>query len=84
MQVTRNRVAKLEQRVKAPHLAGKLVVVRGGMSDSEVSAALTAHGIDESNSNHTIVVLRTLYEDKAGALAPKQAKAEILSVTDKK
>lgn len=84
MQVTRNRVAKLEQRVNAPHLAGKLVVVRGGATDAEVTGLLKASGIDEANPAHTIVVFRTFCEDKAGGESPFPTEPEILYVMDKK
>jgi hypothetical protein len=83
MQTTRKRVAKLEQRVNAPQLAGKLVVVRCGVSEVEVSKLLARQGIDEANLNHTIVVLRTLFEDRSGAISPSQRPAEILSIMDK-
>jgi hypothetical protein len=84
MQATRNRVVKLEQRVNAPQLAGKLIVVRGGSTDAEVADVLKAADIDQANPAHTIVVLRNLCETKGGGDYPFPAKAEILSITDKK
>jgi hypothetical protein len=84
MQTTRNRVSKLEQRINAPLSAGKLIVVRGGSTDAEVAEVLKAADIDESNPAHTIVVLRNFCETKDGGEYPFPAKAEILSVTDKK
>lgn len=84
MQATRNRVIKLEQRVNAPQLAGKLVVIKGNGSDKDVSQLLTKHNIYPANPSHTIVVLQTLFEDRSGALAKCQLPARILSITDKK
>lgn len=83
MQTTRNRVSKLEQRISPPS-PGKLIVVRGGSTDAEVAQLLRAADIDEANPAHTIVVLRNFCETQEGGEYPFPAKAEILSVTDKK
>jgi hypothetical protein len=81
---TRNRISKIEQRINAPHLAGKLVVVRGGANDGEVTELLERADIDVANPAHTIVILRTLYEANAGGEYSFPAKPEILHVMDKK
>jgi hypothetical protein len=83
MYATRNRISKIEQRVNAPHLAGKLVVVRGGANDGNVTDLLKAADIDQANPAHTIVILRTFYETNTGVDYPFPTKPEILQVMDK-
>jgi hypothetical protein len=84
MVTSRNRVSKLEQRINAPYLAGKYIVVRGGATDAEVTDLLKARGLDEANPANTIFVLRTFCETEAGGEYPFPARPEILHVMDKK
>lgn len=83
MQTTKNRISKIEQRISPPS-PGKCIVVRGGSNDAEVTELLKAADIDQANPAHTIVVLRNFCETREGGEYPFPAKAEILSVTDKK
>ncbi|OJU52368.1 MAG: hypothetical protein BGO03_11970 [Mesorhizobium sp. 61-13] len=76
MLAVKSRLARLEKQIGAA--SGLLVVVKAGPSDDEVSSLLSERGIDPDNPNHQIIILRTLYEDKSGRLAPDQPKAGIL------
>jgi hypothetical protein len=82
MQITRNRISKLEQRMAPPLPTGKYIVVRGGTSDDEVSDLLRENGIDANNPAHTIVHLQRLIVDRSGTDSLLNSKAEILYIRD--
>ncbi|OPH84251.1 hypothetical protein [Nitrobacter vulgaris] len=83
MVTSRHRLSKLEQRINAPYLAGKYIVVRGGATDAEVTDLLKANSIEPDNPANTIVLLRTLCEAEASEKR-STAKPQILYVMDKK
>lgn len=83
MNTVKARLDRLEKQIGA-HGAGKLIVVRAGPSDEEMHTLLAQNGIDHDDPRHTVVILRTLFEDREGGLSQQQIKAEILSITELK
>ena len=83
MRIVRARLDRLE-RLIGSHGAGKLIVARCGLDTDELNAMLADRGIDCDDPRHTVVILQTLFEDRDGGIAPKQAQAEILSITELK
>lgn len=83
MSILRTRLGRLERQIGS-HGIGKLIVARSGPDTDELNAMLADQGIDCDDPRHTVVILRTIFEDQDGGVAPKQMQTEILSITEMK
>lgn len=84
MSIVRARLDRLEKQMGGMHGPGLLVVARCGPGTEELDALLAGKGIDSDDPKHTVVLLRSYFEDRDGGIARDQMPAEILSITEKK
>lgn len=82
MTVVKARLDRLEKQMGSPNGPGLLVAARCGPDTEGLDTLLAERGIDPDDPRHTVVILQNIFEDRDGRIAPKQMRAEILSVTE--
>jgi len=76
MPALKSRISNLERCIGAA--AGMMVVVSAGPDDAAIDALLAAKGVRRDDPAHSVIIFKTIYENREGGIDDQQRVAEIV------